>query len=136
VSIPTIILVADDEPLVRDIIEAVLEEGGYAVRLTSSGAEALLALESTDEPLRALITDVNPGCGPSGWDVARRARELNQTLPVIYMTGDSGYEWPSPGVPNSLLLIKPFAPSQLVTAISSLSIEAHADRAMEDPAPE
>jgi len=43
---------------VRDIIEAVLEEGGYAVRLTSSGAEALLALESTDEPLRALITDV------------------------------------------------------------------------------
>ena len=39
---------------------------------------------------------------------------------MIYMTGDSANEWRSRGVPNSLLIIKPFAPAQVVTALSQL----------------
>lgn len=39
---------------------------------------------------------------------------------VIYMTGTHGEEWASKGVPNSVLLVKPFAPAQIVTAISQL----------------
>jgi hypothetical protein len=42
------------------------------------------------------------------------------TLPVVYITGASGNQWPSHGVPNSILLQKPFAPAQLVTAVSQL----------------
>jgi len=34
--------------------------------------------------------------------------------------GTHGEEWASKGVPNSLLLVKPFAPAQIVTAISQL----------------
>jgi hypothetical protein len=34
------------------------------------------------------------------------------------MTGAAADEWASEGVPNSILLKKPFAPAQLVTAIS------------------
>jgi len=41
-------------------------------------------------------------------------------MPIVYMTGDSADEWPSKGVPNSILLTKPFAPAQLVTAVSQL----------------
>ena len=41
-------------------------------------------------------------------------------FPVVYMTGDSAAEWDSIGVPNSILLTKPFAPAQLVTALSQL----------------
>jgi DNA-binding response OmpR family regulator len=41
-------------------------------------------------------------------------------MPVIYMTGTHGEEWTSKGVPNSVLLAKPFAPAQLVTAIANL----------------
>jgi two-component system cell cycle response regulator CpdR len=52
--------------------------------------------------------------------VARRAREINPATPVIYMTGTHGEEWASKGVPNSILLAKPFAPAQIVTAISQL----------------
>jgi hypothetical protein len=48
------------------------------------------------------------------------ARELDPTVPVIYMTGTDGGEWASKGVPNSVLLSKPFAPAQIVTAVASL----------------
>ena len=67
------------------------------------------------------MTDVNlsPGKLP-GWDVAKRARELQPTLPVVYITGTDANDWASNGVPNSVLVAKPFAPAQIVTAISQL----------------
>lgn len=36
------------------------------------------------------------------------------------MTGAAADEWASHGVPNSILLTKPFAPAQLVTAVAQL----------------
>jgi hypothetical protein len=36
------------------------------------------------------------------------------------MSGDSAEEWASKGVPNSIMLSKPFAPAQLSTAVSQL----------------
>ena len=41
-------------------------------------------------------------------------------FPVSYMTGVAADKWPSHGVPDSVLLTKPFAPAHLVTAISNL----------------
>ena len=77
-------------------------------------------LEADGAEFRALVSDINLGRGPTGWDVARRARELNEHLPVVYMTGGNGHEWASQGVPNSILIGKPFAPAQVVTAVSQL----------------
>lgn len=39
---------------------------------------------------------------------------------MIYMSGVAGDQWPSQGVPKSVLLQKPFALAQLVTAVSQL----------------
>ena len=55
-----------------------------------------------------------------GWEVAKEARKIDAGLPVIYMTGAAADQWAPHGVPNSILLTKPFAPAQLVTAVSSL----------------
>jgi DNA-binding response OmpR family regulator len=63
--------------------------------------------------------------GIKGWDVARRARAINPALPVIYMRG-ADEEWAIQGVPKSILLNKPFAPAQLVTAVAQLLSEGHA----------
>jgi hypothetical protein len=41
-------------------------------------------------------------------------------IPVVYTTGAASADWGSNGVPNSVLLQKPFAPAQIVTAISQL----------------
>lgn len=68
----------------------------------------------------ALITDVHLGDGLNGWEVARRIREKEAGFPVIYITAYSASEWTAHGVPNSILISKPFAPAQLVTAISNL----------------
>ena len=56
----------------------------------------------------------------TGWEVAQAAREIDPVFPMIYMTGAAAGDWPSRGVPNSILLEKPFAPAQLVTAVSQL----------------
>jgi DNA-binding response OmpR family regulator len=56
----------------------------------------------------------------NGWEVAKQVREIDPGCPVIYVTGSAAEEWASRGVPHSILLQKPFAPAQLVTAVSSL----------------
>jgi hypothetical protein len=45
-------------------------------------------------------------------------------LRTNYMSGDSSADWAVEGVPNSIMLAKPFAPAQLVTAISQLLTSA------------
>jgi hypothetical protein len=51
---------------------------------------------------------------------ARQIREIDPAFPIVYITGAAADEWGSQGVPNSILLEKPFAPAQLVTAVSQL----------------
>lgn len=71
---------------------------------------------------RAVITDIRLGGKRklTGWDVARHAREQNTEIAVIYMSGDSGVDWSAQGVPNSVLVVKPFAMSQISTALANL----------------
>jgi len=69
---------------------------------------------------RALVTDINLRDSMDGWEVAKRAREIDPEFPVVYMSGAHAEDWASKGVPNSIMLAKPFAPAQLVTAVSQL----------------
>ena len=116
-----VILLVEDEDLVLMTVEAALRDAGYEVVPIRDGREALTLLEARIGDFGALVTDVRLG-EPDGWAVARRARELRPTFPVVYVTGDSAYEWAAQGVPQSLLVEKPFAPAQIVTAVSSLLI--------------
>ena len=116
-----LILLVEDEALVLMTIEGALQEAGYEVLSAGSGREAVATLEERVDELAALVTDVRMEA-PDGWGVARRARELKPTLPVVYVTGDSAHDWASQGVPGSVLVEKPFAPAQIVTAVSSLLI--------------
>lgn len=115
-----IILLAEDEYLVGVSFQDVLEDGGYSVRHVSSGLEAIGVLEEDGCAVSGVITDIRLGEGPDGWEVARRAREINASVPIIYTSGDSAHDHAVNGVPDSLMLQKPFAPAQLVTAISTL----------------
>lgn len=72
------------------------------------------------EHYKALVTDVNLKSSLSGWEVAEQIREMAAGFPIIYMTGASADQWISPGVPDSILLRKPFAPTQLVFRMSHL----------------
>ncbi len=116
-----IILVVEDDPFVRGVVEETLTDGGFEIAMVSSGENAIDLLEVRKVNYRAVVTDINLGRDKrDGWDVARRAREIDAEFPVVYMTGASADDWASKGVPNSILLTKPFAPAQLLTAVSQL----------------
>jgi DNA-binding response OmpR family regulator len=116
-----VILVIEDDQLIQGVVEEALREGGFEIAIASSGENAVKMLEASDGKYRALVTDVNLGRDRmDGWEVAKRAREIDPAFPVVYMSGDSADDWGSKGVPNSIMLEKPFAPAQLVTAVSQL----------------
>jgi DNA-binding response OmpR family regulator len=119
-DLPTI-LVVEDDPLIQSVVEEALADGGYGIVIASTGENAMKLLAAADGKYRGLVTDVNLGRNMvDGWEVGRHAREIDPAFPVIYMSGDSATDWSSKGVPNSIMLTKPFAPAQLVTAISQL----------------
>jgi DNA-binding response OmpR family regulator len=114
------VIVVEDDPLVQGVLEETLSDGGFEVVIASSGEEAVTLLDDAVQNYRAIITDINLGSGMTGWEVAQRSREINPEFPVVYMSGDSATYWASKGVPNSIMLSKPFAPTQLVMAVSQL----------------
>jgi len=115
-----VILVIEDEYSLQGIVEEALIDGGFETDILSSGEEALTLFKGRLKNYKALVTDVNLKGRMSGWDVARQIREIAPNCPVVYMTGANADEWASQGVPDSILLQKPFAPAQIVTAVSQL----------------
>jgi DNA-binding response OmpR family regulator len=115
-----VIMVVEDDQSIQGIVEEALSDGGFEPAIAASGEEAVTLLKGSRGTYRALVTDINLQGRMDGWEVAKHAREIDPEFPVIYMTGQSADQWASNGVPNSILLTKPFAPAQLVTAVSQL----------------
>ena len=115
-----IILVIEDEDAIQAIVEDALAEGGFEIAAVKTGEEAVTLLKGGEMPYQCLVTDVNLLGRLDGWEVARAAREIDPHFPVVYMTGGAADKWPVLGVPNSILLQKPFAPAQVVAAVSQL----------------
>ena len=116
-----VILVVDDDPMIHSIVEAALTAGGFEPAIAPSGEEAVTLLKAGKSKYRALVTDIDLGQGKmDGWEVAKLAREIDPAFPIIYMTAASADKWAANCVPSSILLTKPFAPAQLVTAVSQL----------------
>jgi CheY-like chemotaxis protein len=114
-----VILVVEDEDLVQALVKDALREAGFELEVVASAEEAIGLLKDNHN-YRALVTDINLAGGLDGWEVAKHAREIDPGFAVVYMTGAAADQWASHGVPNSILLTKPFAPAQLVTAVSNL----------------
>jgi CheY-like chemotaxis protein len=115
-----IILVVENDHLLQSLVEETLSDGGFDITVTASAEEALALLQGQKNKYRALVTDINLPGKLDGWEVAQHAREIEPDFPVVYMSGPAAADWTSKGVPNSIMLAKPFAPAQLLTAVSNL----------------
>lgn len=115
-----LILLVEDEPLIGMAVADALEMAGYAVHNVACGDQAADFVASDAAKLCGLVTDIRIGDGPDGWEVARLAREACPHLPVVYMSGDSAGDHSARGVPDSVIIQKPFVPAQIVTAVSTL----------------
>jgi CheY-like chemotaxis protein len=116
----TTVLLVEDDALVLMSTEEMIIDGGFRVEAAMDGQGAFKMLDAKISGYSAVVTDIQLGTGPTGWQVARYARTLNPAIAVVYVSGDSGYEWSMNGVPGSIMLPKPFAQAQLLTAIATL----------------
>lgn len=114
------ILLVEDEAIVATVIEEYLTDAGFTVVTAFDGAAAMRTLDNPDIALDGLVTDIRLPGGYSGWDIARMAREKVADLAVVYASGDSSQDWKAYGVPESIMLGKPFVSAQLITALSQL----------------
>ena len=119
-SSSVLVFIVEDRSLLHPPLQDALEDGGFAVITATTAEQAIGMLEAKGAAFSALVTDMILEGDLNGWDVAKRARELTEDMPVVYMTGGAAHDWASHGVPNSILLAKPFTPAQLVTAVSHL----------------
>jgi CheY-like chemotaxis protein len=115
-----VILVAEDDPIIQVIVKDALTQAGFEPAVVASGEEAVTLLEGNRSHYRAVVTDINLRGKLGGWEVAKQAREIDPAFPIVYITGTGADEWASHGVPSSVLLTKPFAPTQLVMAVAQL----------------
>jgi DNA-binding NtrC family response regulator len=83
------ILIADDEPGVRESLAEVLRDAGHSVRTAPDGQAALDALEREDFAI--VVTDLRMP-GADGVAVLRRARELSPQTVVLVMTAHGTIE--------------------------------------------
>jgi DNA-binding response OmpR family regulator len=127
-----LLLLVEDDANLLTLLEVALSDEGFKVVLASSGTQAMAELNNDGARFKALVTDVRLGDGPNGWEVGHRAREVTSGIPVIYMSGDSAHEWSANGVPESVMLQKPFVMGQLITAITTLLNQASSASALVD----
>jgi len=110
-----LILVVDDEFLIRLTLADALANDGFAVLEAADGEDALRILAATPG-VAVLLTDLHLPGGMDGTEVARRARLLRRDLPVIYMTGQPGGP-PQPASPRDAFIAKPYLPSEVCAAV-------------------
>ncbi|ESX50778.1 transcriptional regulator [Mesorhizobium sp. LSHC422A00] len=116
----SLVLVAEDEPLILLDLETTLEEAGFRVVAVPTAEAAIEAFNEKPEIFSSLVTDVRLGSGKTGWELAKYLRGTNPTFPVVYISGDSAVHWGVEGVPESIMISKPFALPQIITALSTL----------------
>ena len=109
-----IILVVEDDLLIRELIEMTLQGWGHDVVLASDTEEALEVLRS-NQPLDMLFTDLSlKSAMNGGLDVAQQALVLRATLGVLYATGNAmTREMRARFVEGADCLTKPYTERQL-----------------------
>lgn len=83
------ILIADDDPLVRDAVVKILELFGYQVTAVGDGRAAL---EAIDEDIDTIILDINMP-GMDGFQTIQEINDRNLNIPVLFLTGAGTMEY-------------------------------------------
>jgi two-component system cell cycle sensor histidine kinase/response regulator CckA len=113
------ILLAEDEPAVRQVLGQCLRALGYRVFETSNGREALAEWEKHGPEIDLLFTDMVMPEGLTGWELGEQLRESRPGLKVIITSGYSA-EMTSQGMPTEagvVYLPKPYQASVLAATV-------------------
>jgi signal transduction histidine kinase/FixJ family two-component response regulator/predicted negative regulator of RcsB-dependent stress response len=80
------VLVVDDEPAVRDVLQEALETEGYEVLTADCGEQALKLFDDKAGRIDLVFTDIGMP-GMNGWDLAREIRKRSSAVPLAIVSG-------------------------------------------------
>jgi CheY-like chemotaxis protein len=111
----TVILLAEDEPVVRNLVRTMLCQSGYAVLTANDGAEALAICKAFTNEIHLLLTDVNMPL-VDGLKAAAAVRSKRPGIKVIIMSGNT-IETIRAENRLDAILRKPFIPPTLLECV-------------------
>lgn len=113
---PPVVLVVEDEPLVRMTAADELDEAGFLVLEAKNADEAIAVLEAHSDEVQVLFTDVDMPGSMNGMDLAE---QVYQRWPHVLLLISSGYARPHPDeIPDhGHFLPKPYRGATLVRQI-------------------
>jgi CheY-like chemotaxis protein len=122
-----VVLVVEDEPLLRELVRRVLALHGYTVLTAASGDQARQLLQEDGPQVDILLTDIVMPGALSGPRLAASVLARSPETRVIYMSGysDMALTVPRSGIPDAPFLQKPFTPSALVRLVRAV-LDSHA----------
>ena len=85
-STDRLILVVDDDDLIRDLLRALLQEEGYAVATAANGRAALDQLAAGLRPCLIILDWMMPGMGGAEFRAEQRRRPDLARIPVLVIT--------------------------------------------------
>jgi len=122
------VLVVEDEPMVRELSVRTLSQLGYRCVEAGNASEALASIEAGLEPDLVITDVVMPEM--SGADFGERLALVRPALPVLYTSGFSDEDVIGRGLLRSgrPFLQKPFAPAELARKVREVLLNASAFR--------
>jgi CheY-like chemotaxis protein len=120
------ILIAEDEPLLREIVSFHLQEAGYTVLEADNGKDAIAMAQSHRGQIHLLLTDVIMTGGVNGLELAASLGEMQPGLKVLYMTGYTADLIDQKGMSDlqNKMLQKPFSANSLRRKIREVLLVA------------
>jgi DNA-binding response OmpR family regulator len=114
-SIPVII--AEDDPVSRKLVTAVIEAGGFRTIVANDGNEAMTALRAQENACIAVIDWMMPGI--DGAEICRRMRESSRTVYIIMVSARGTKTDAIEGIDCGAddYLVKPFDPNELLARV-------------------
>jgi PAS domain S-box-containing protein len=116
-----VVLVVEDEPMVRSIMARTLRDCGYGVLEAANGREALAVMEAHEGRIALIVVDVvMPDIG--GRDMANRVAQRWPDVPVLFTSGYTGLDVVRRGLleEGREFVQKPLAPEALARKVREM----------------
>jgi CheY-like chemotaxis protein len=111
----TVILLAEDDVLVRNLVQLMLSKEGYVVLASKDGQEAREICDKFADPINLLLTDVNMP-RMNGPELAQMVQECRPETRIMIMSGQTATTILEKNMPHAFLR-KPFMPPTLLQCV-------------------
>ena len=111
------ILVVEDEESLLQMMQELLGELGFNIVAARSGQEALDLVEG-GQPFDLMLTDIVMPGGIGGFELAKRVRDTRPNVPIVYMSGYTGFTTAEMGSVVAPLVQKPCPPAELAKVLA------------------